>query len=116
MQDYFPLSDTPNIRSNMACYALIDYSQSSIGYINLTGRFPKRSSCRNEYILIGYHYDRNYIHGIPVKNRKGSSISAGWKELNNIFKSMEVALEIYVLDNQISQDLRDAFNEELIQY
>ena len=77
MQDYFLPSDTPNIKSNMVCYALIDHSQSSIGYINLTGRFLKRSSHENEYIFIGYHYNRNYIHGILVKNRKGSSISAG---------------------------------------
>ena len=59
----------------MLYYTLINPSKSSIGYIDITGRFLKRSSHGNEYILVEYHYDGNYIHGILIKNRKGSSIT-----------------------------------------
>ena len=36
------------------------------------------------------------------------------EKLNNIFKSIGVALTTYVLDNETSQDLMDAFEEEKI--
>ena len=38
----------------------------------------------NEYILVGYNYDANLIYGIPVKNRKGITITEAWKKLHNI--------------------------------
>jgi len=76
LQDYFPTSDLPNEKINEVCYALIDMEKKSKGYMNLTGRFPKQLSWGNEYILIAYHFDGNYIHGDLVKNRKGSSITA----------------------------------------
>lgn len=43
-QDYFPLSDIPNKKSNLVYYAIIDPMQLSTGCMDLTGRFPKRSS------------------------------------------------------------------------
>ena len=109
MKDHFLLPDSSNVKSNTACHSLIDPSKSNTGYIDLVGRFLKRSSCGNEYTLVGYHYDCNYIHYIPVKNRKGSSIATSWKELNNIFKSARVAPEVNVLDNETSNDLMDSF-------
>ena len=43
--------------------------------MDLTGRFPKWSSHKNEYILVGYYYDGNYIHSILVKDQRGSTIA-----------------------------------------
>jgi len=114
MQDYLPLPNIPNLKINAVYYALIDLSKLSTGYIDLTRRFPKRLSRDNKYILVVYYYDRNYIHSIPVKNRKGTTIITTWKELNDLFKSSGVAPEIYILDNEISKDLLDAFKKEKI--
>ena len=32
-----------------------------MAFMDLTGRFPKRSRSGNEYILIAYHYDGNVL-------------------------------------------------------
>ena len=78
-KDAFPLSDVPNTRTNDVCYSIINPQEITTGYMDLTGRFPKRSSRGNEYILVGYHFDANHIRGIPIKNRKGSTILEAWK-------------------------------------
>mgnify|MGYP003330606412 CR=1 FL=1 len=115
-KDFFSTSDQPNTKSNQVCFALIDPTNVAMGYMDLTGRFPKKSSRGNQYILVGYHYDANYIHGIPIKNRKGQSIGDAWMELNNMFKKAGVALEMFVLDNEMSEDLINAFDQEHIMY
>ena len=74
-KDIFPSSNNPNIEINHVCYVLINPQEVIIGYIDLTGRFPKRLVIENQYILIGYHYNTNHIRSIPIKNRKGSTIT-----------------------------------------
>ena len=84
-------------------------------YIDLTRQFPKQSSRDNEYILVSYHYDSNYILGIPIKNRKGSTIITVWEHLHQIFSKVSIALEYYVL-NETLKDLINSFEEERIKY
>ena len=66
--DAFPPSGSPNLKTNEVIYALFDSSPTGLAYINLTGRFPYRSSRGNEYILVGYHYDANAILCTALKN------------------------------------------------
>ena len=68
-QDAFPTQTSPQPITHQTLYLLVDRKRLITAYQDLTGRFPVRSSQGNEYVLIGYHYDGNYIHGIPVKNR-----------------------------------------------
>ena len=81
-EDHFPMSDIPNKKTHEVCYFLISTEEICTGFMDLTGHFPQKSSQGHEYILVGYHYDSNLIHGIPVKNRKGSSLSEAWEQLN----------------------------------
>ena len=73
-KDSFPLSNVSNVRTDDVCYAIVNPQEVNTGYIGLTGQFCKRSSRGNKYILVGYHFDDNYIRGIPIKNRKWSTI------------------------------------------
>ena len=107
--DNHPDSDVPNNKSNEVMYVIINREEISTAYQDLTGRFPQRSSRGNEYILIGYHYDANCILGIPVKNRTAPVLTASWQKLHNIFKKSGCAPSTWVLDNEISQSLKDAF-------
>jgi len=84
--------------------------------MDLTGRFPKRSSCGNQYILVGYHYDGNCILGIPIKNRRGVTITEAWTSLHAMFKKSGAPPQTYVLDNEASKDLIESFDEEQINY
>ena len=81
-------------------------------YQDLTGRFPVKSSRGNEYILVGYYPDGNYIHGIPVKNRSATVLTEAWKDLHAIFSKAGTAPAVWVLDNECSHELKQAFLKE----
>jgi len=66
--------------------------------------------------LVGYHFDANHIRGIPIKNRKGSTILEAWKELQSTFEQAGIAPKTYVLDNETSGELLDAFKEQGVDY
>ena len=72
-QDYFPMPNEPNVKCKEVCYALYEASDFT-GYMDLTGRFPKISSSGNQYILIDYHYNANYVYAALIKNRRGNTI------------------------------------------
>ena len=42
-EDSFLPSDSPNVKCNEVCYALIDIEKDSVAHMDLTGCFPKRS-------------------------------------------------------------------------
>ena len=65
--DFFPPSDRPNVKTNQVCHALVDRISLTTSYIDITGLFLKRSSSGNQHVLVGYHYDGNYIHGTLIK-------------------------------------------------
>ena len=58
--DFFPISYKPN--KTYDCVAsLVPFQAKHKGYMDLTGRFPHKSSSGNEYILVVYDYDSNAI-------------------------------------------------------
>ena len=67
IMDYFPTSDILNKRTNYVCYALVDLEEISTRYMDLIGRFPKKLSQVNEYIMIVYIFDSNYIRALSIK-------------------------------------------------
>ena len=87
-----------------------------MAYVNLTGRFPKQSSRGNKYILVSYYYDSNCILGVPIKNRKRSTITIAWEHLHQTFSKVDTVPEHYVLDNKTLKDLINSFKKERIKY
>jgi hypothetical protein len=57
-EDYFPLPDMPNIKTFEACAMHIPFTAKNTAYHDLTGRFPHRSSCGMEYLIVVYDHDR----------------------------------------------------------
>ena len=80
--------------------------------MDLTGCFPKKSLRGYEYILFGYHYDANYIRGIPIKNRYSTIIKEVWEKLHDEFKKAGVDPQTYILHNEKSKDLLESLNEQ----
>ena len=66
--DFFSQPPVPNIKENCVAYLLVNPTEMSTAYMDLTGRFPRRSSQGNEYILIGYHHDGNTILATAIKD------------------------------------------------
>ena len=74
-EDFYPTMEQPNVRTKDVIYKV--FEGKDMAFMDLTGRFPKRSRSGNEYILIAYHYDSNVIWADPIKNRtKGVILQA----------------------------------------
>ena len=115
--DAFPASPTPNIKDHSVVYAL-HHEETAIekAYTDLTGRFPFRSSRGNQYILIGYHPDSNAILAKAVKNRTAATLTSAWKTLHSRFQKSGVAPKTYILDNECSNELATAFDDNEISH
>ena len=51
-----------------------------------------------------------------MKDRNAASMVAVWKELHKIYKDAAVAPHIYILDNEFSQELRTAMEDEKVDF
>ena len=109
LQDHFPESPTPNAKNHQVAYILIDKDELNTAYQDLTGRLPMQSTQGNEYILIGYHYDSNCIIAHPVKKRTAQVLTTAWKNLHHTFAKAGTAPKVWVLDNEISSELKTSF-------
>ena len=82
----------------------------------MTGRSPQRSSRGNEYILVGYHYDGNAILAQPTKDRSATSLTTAWERMHKHYEHTTNNLQIYVLDNERSTELTNAFKNKGVTY
>ena len=104
---FLPVSNTTD-KINKVAYVLINKDNIKTAYQDLTGRFPIKSSRGNEYILIGYHYDANCILAHLIKDRTAQSITNAWEHLHQEFTNAGVLPDVWVLDNEISNDFKAA--------
>ena len=74
-QDLLPASETPNLKSCNICCTLLNPQNIAIGHMDLIGRFLKQSSRGNKHILVGYHFDVNFVKGVLLKSRRGEVIT-----------------------------------------
>ena len=107
-EENFQASPILNIKSNDVAYMLIARKDLSTACIDLTGRFPMRSSRGNQYILNGCHYDENCIHSIAIKKRKSATLTATWQSLYDIFTKSSTAPNMYVMGIEISNESKEA--------
>ena len=113
--DHFPSLETPNIRSNEVCYAIVKTSQKTV-HVDLTDRCPKTSSRCNQYNLAGDHYDVNRMLAEPTKNMKGETTNACWHALHIKFNKVGHDPETHILDKEVSKDSLDSFDHEKMQH
>ena len=92
-----------------AMVSLFPVNRSQRAFSNLTGRFPHASSRGHEYIFVLYHYDSNAILAEPVKNWQAATLTKAWEKVNTLLKNRGEQPLLYILDNEISQDLRKSF-------
>ena len=95
----FPIPSTPNKCSNTVLYLLINHEELCAGYLDLTGRFPQKSSRGDEYIMVRYHHAGNSILATALRDRSAQCITKGWRAPHEIFTLSGNAPDAYVLDN-----------------
>ena len=108
--DWCPTPDTPNVRTKDVVYAVL--REEDVAYIDLPGKFPRRSRQGNRYLLICYHYDGNMIWAEPIKSREGGVILKAWHTLREKFERAGTKPNTWVMDNEASRDLLAAINKD----
>ncbi len=72
-----------------------------------TGKFPAISSSGNQYVMLFYAEDPNFILPVPMKDRNTQSYIAAYSIANKYFTSKGFKFVFWLLDNEISNDLKD---------
>jgi hypothetical protein len=81
-----------------------------------TGRFLAPSTSGNQYILVVYEYDGNFIHAKPMVDRKGPSIIAAYKQAVSLFESRGFKPLLQKLDNEASSSLQSLMDDNGIAF
>ena len=99
------------------CYiAITSVKPSGTTYSDITGRFPIKSSRGNQYLVICYDYDTNYIAVAPTKSRQGFEIRDTIISLIQKFKSSGNPPRLHILDNEASHALKSTLLKSKIDY
>ena len=114
--DYFPRPNHPNIKTFDACAAIVPFNAKNTAYHDLTGRFPHTSSRGNQYLLVVYDYDSNAILHNPLKNKTAAEITRGWTDIHARLTLRSNAPNMYILDNEASNDLKKALKKYDLTY
>ena len=111
-KDFFP-TNTLSVQAPTNDYIaqIIPFRQASKAYMDLTGRFPHRSSRGNEYILVVYDYDSNAILVEALSSRTAGEIKRGWECIHQRLNNRGVAPNLYILDNECSADLKHSMTK-----
>jgi hypothetical protein len=80
-------------------------------YTDPTGRFLTPSVSGNQYMLVVYEYDGNYIHSEPMIDRTGPSIIAAYKKAVKLFESRGFKPLLQRLDNEASSALQNVMDD-----
>jgi hypothetical protein len=91
------------------CSMLFSNQEILKSYSDQTGKFPVPSSRGNHYIFILYHQATNSIHTVALPNRKAASIRDAWESVYKRLCFHGHPVHLHILDNECSQDLKDAF-------
>ena len=89
MLDSFPLSNSPNKKSNEAIFGIYSSRVVGVGYTGLTGRFPNQSIRGKNYVFVAYHYDENAILVEHIKNRKAPTTVTACETINDKLKMLD---------------------------
>ena len=109
--DFFPPSETLNIRTNDVIFSLVEHTSDNKAYSDLTGRFPFQSTRGNNYIMVTYHVDANVFLVEPVKNRGATTLLNAWQKSFNRLHKAGLRPNAWILDNECSTQLKDAIHK-----
>lgn len=85
-------------------------------YADQTGRFIVPSSLGNNYMLILYDQDSNYIHVEPMSSRSGKDILAAYKKGFALFTSRGLTPLLQQLDNEASTVLQQFLRDQDVDF
>jgi hypothetical protein len=85
-------------------------------YTDPTGHFLVPSISGNQYLLVLYDYDSNFIHAKPMKNRTKETILAAYRRVLILFKSRALQPKLATLDNKASAILQQYLHDKNLDF
>ncbi|MCP4746067.1 MAG: hypothetical protein GY874_07980, partial [Desulfobacteraceae bacterium] len=85
-------------------------------YTDQTGKFPYLSSRGNQYQMVVYHSDANYIFAKPLKNRTKGQIIEAYNRIIKRMKKGGLSVKKHILDNKISENFKSTIEEHGAEY
>jgi hypothetical protein len=83
---------------------------------DLTGRFLAPSNSGNNYILIVYDYDSNYIAAEPMKTRSAQEHLDAYKRIFTLLSSRGLKPQLQRLDNEASTQLKTYLQDNTVEF
>jgi hypothetical protein len=74
-------------------------------FTDQTGRFPVTSNKGNNYIVIFYVVDANYIKSYPIKSRHRTELIKAYDDVNTFLRTRGYRPQLHKLDNETSKDV-----------
>ena len=112
----FPEHCAPTKELYVGVVSREEFQQTGITYMDSAGRFPVKSRKGNEYCLILYSYDSNYIRIEPMKDNSGSQLLRAFELGHQFFDKRDCTPTLMFLDNYIPEKLRERLSELEVQY
>ena len=74
-------------------------------FTDQTGRFPVTSSRGNNYIVMFYVVDANYIKSYPIKSRHRTELIRAYDDVYSFLRTRGYRPQLHKLDNETSKDV-----------
>jgi hypothetical protein len=74
-------------------------------FTDQTGRFPVTSNKGNNYIVIFYVVDANYIKSYPIKSRHRTELIKAYDDVYTFLRTRGYRPQLHKLDNETSKDV-----------
>jgi hypothetical protein len=113
-EDFYPPSEAPNTRTHL-CYIAASEPK-HIVYSDQTGRLPYASTMGNQYVLVAYDHDSNFIFMRPIKSRKSQHLLEAIQDIYKILARSGFQPKFHRLDNECPQEVKDYFTDNGVQY
>ena len=86
--------------SNIFCYAALANKQQGILYTNATGALSARSMDTNQYFVVVYDYDNNYIFAERILDVKDNTIIETFQQIFEQLVKKDHRPLLNITDNQ----------------
>jgi hypothetical protein len=93
-------------KTHLVYAVLVDQGQL---YMDLTGKFPVRSSKGNWYVMVCYVFDCNYVKVLPMKSNSASEWVKAYDLIHQELTSKGFKPKLQTLDNEASLALKNFF-------
>eukprot|EP00804_Cyclotella_cryptica_P022477 CCRYP_015112-RA/>CCRYP_015112-RA protein AED:0.28 eAED:0.23 QI:0/0/0/1/0/0/2/0/681 len=104
--------DITDTTCNVFCFAALADKHQGTMYTDATGALPAVTLEGNQYYLVAYAYDPNYIYAAPLRNLRDESIMTAFEHAFQDLKTKGYKPTLNATDNQATTPIKSYLNTE----